>query len=228
MENKGFIIINLLPYRDKIKKDKLRQFGLLLALFVLAAGSIIFSGHTFLSLKISGQESRNKYIEVQNENLDKQIKEIVNLKDEIKETLAKRQVVEGLQLNRSDTVTILNEISKQLPEGVVLKNVKQVLDKITVVGVTQSNAKVSNYMSNLEQTKIFENAQLVEVKLLPIVAKTTTNKTVSNDVRLSEFSLTVDLKKKLELKEEKNKKIDSKSKAAEIAKDKQITTVEKK
>lgn len=228
MENKGFIIINLLPYRDKIKKDKLRQFGLLMALFVVAAGAVIFSGHTLLSLKISSQEARNKYVETQNENLDKQIKEIVSLKDEIKETLAKRQVVEGLQVNRSDTVTILNEISKQLPEGMVLKNVKQVLDKITVVGVTQSNAKVSNYMSNLEQTKAFENAQLVEVKLLPVVAKSTLNKTVANDIRLSEFTLIVDLEKKVEVKEEKSKKVDNKSKAAEIAKDKPVTTVEKK
>lgn len=228
MENKGFIIINLLPYRDKIKKDKLRQFGLLMALFVVAAGAVIFSGHTLLSLKISSQEARNKYVETQNENLDKQIKEIVSLKDEIKETLAKRQVVEGLQVNRSDTVTILNEISKQLPEGMVLKNVKQVLDKITVVGVTQSNAKVSNYMSNLEQTKAFENAQLVEVKLLPVVAKSTINKTVANDIRLSEFTLMVDLEKKLEVKEEKIKKVDNKSKAAEIAKDKPVTTVDKK
>lgn len=228
MENKGFIIINLLPYREKIKKDKLRQFGLLMALFVVAAGAVVFSGHTLLSLKISGQESRNKYIETQNENLDKQIKEIVSLKDEIKETLAKRQVVEGLQVNRSDTVTILNEISKQLPEGMVLKNVKQDLDKITVVGVTQSNAKVSNYMSNLEQTKIFENAQLVEVKLLPAVVKSTINKTVSNDIRLNEFTLIVGLEKKLEVKEEKKKIANNKSTAAEIAKDKPVTPIEKK
>lgn len=136
MENKGFIIINLLPYRDKIKKDKLRQFGLLMAFFVLVAGAVIFSGHTILSFKISSQESRNKYIENKNEGLDKQIKEISNLKDEIKETLAKRQVVESLQVNRSDTVTILNEISKQIPEGMLLKSVKQSLEKITIVGIT--------------------------------------------------------------------------------------------
>lgn len=216
MENKGFIVVNLLPYREKIKKDKLRQFGLLMALFVVAAGAVIFTGHTYLSIRQSEQESRNSYIENENKKLDDQIKEIANLKDEIKDTLAKRKVVEDLQTTRSDTVAILNEISKQLPEGMVLKEVKEEekdnngkkKTKITINGLTQSNAKVSNYMSNLENTSIFENSQLVEVKLLPPATGTVgKQQKVSSDVRTSEFTLTIDLKgKDDDVSESKNKK----------------------
>lgn len=207
MENNGFILINLLPYREKIKADKIRQFGLLMGFFALLAGGLIFTGHTYLSVKIDEQESRNKFIEEENKKLDRDIKAIVNLKDEIKETLAKRQVVESLQVNRSDGVNIMNELANQLPEGSVLKSVERVGEKITIVGQTQSNAKVSNYMTNLDATPVFTNPELVEVKAITLTSAKTNSKqkTVADELKINEFTINVTMERKIEPKEEPKK-----------------------
>lgn len=207
MENKGFIIINLLPYREKIKKEKLKQFGVLISAFVVAAIGIIFAGSTYLSLKTDNQEQRNKYVEVQNKKLDDQIQSIANLRDEIKDTLAKRQVVEALQVNRSDGVNILNELSKQLPEGVLIKSVKQVSNKLTISGSTPSNSKIAYYMNNLDATPIFENPQIVEIKIVPspILVLPKGGKKVGNDFKESDFTIVVELEKKIEPRETEKK-----------------------
>ena len=207
MENKGFIVINLLPYREKIKKEKLKVFGVLIGGFVLAAGAVILAGSTYLGLKIDDQTQRNKYVETQNKKLDDQIKEIAGLKDEIKDTLAKRQVVENLQVNRSDAVNILNELSKQLPEGVILKTVKQTNNKIAITGTTPANSKIANYMNNLDVTSIFENSQIIEIKLVNVpVAQTAAKggKKFSEDTaKESDFLIAVDLEPKAIVVEDK-------------------------
>lgn len=214
MENKGFIVINLLPYREKIKKEKLKVFSILIGAFVIAAGLVVFTASTYLGLQIDGQKERNKYVESQNKKLDDQIKDISGLKDEIKDTLAKRQVVENLQINRSDAVSVLNELSKQLPEGVVLKTVKQTGNKIIITGTTLANSKIASYMNNLDNTPIFENPQIIEIKLVnaPAVQNGPKgSKKVLEDIKESDFLIMVDLELKLipveDKDKEKNKKV---------------------
>ena len=202
MENKGYIFINLLPYREKIRKEKTKQFSLFMALFALAGGAVIFMLSSFINMEIDAQKSRNDFIQKENTKLDNDIKSIAQLKDQIKETLAKRKVVENLQVNRSDAVSLLNEISNQLPEGVTLKSVNQVDDKVTIVGNTQSNNKVSNYMTNLASTTFFMNPELVEIKAVQVAAKKQ-NAKVGDDQNISEFTMNVYLKNKPDTDEDK-------------------------
>lgn len=208
---KGYIVINLLPYREKIKREKLKLFGLIIGSFAIAAGLLIFAGSTYMSLRIDGQNARNKYVETKNKELDSQIKQIAGLRDEIKDTLAKRQVVESLQVDRSDGVNILNELSLQLPEGVIVKTVKQVGNKLSITGLTSANSKVANYMNNLDNTPIFQNSQIIEIKLVNVPAVVTPGrggKRVSEDIKESEFLITVDMEPKIVIEPEKksNKK----------------------
>lgn len=212
MENNGFILVNLLPYREKLKAEKTKQLGLLLGMFGVAALSVVVAAHSYIAFNISVQEKRNTYIKAENEKLDSNIKEIATLKEEIKETLAKRKVVESLQTNRSDGVNVLNELANQLPESSLLKSIKQDGDKITVVGQTPSNAKVSNYMSNLDATIVFNNPQLIEVKAVPLLTNTPASKNKKNinkeELNTNEFSIIVNMERKIEVEEEdsKNKK----------------------
>lgn len=194
MENKGFILVNLLPYREKLKKEKIVQFSLLMGLFGVASLALIFVGHTFLSLQIDQQERRKAFIEKQNKELETQIKDIADLKLQIKDTLAKRAVVEALQVNRADGVNIFNTVAKALIEGTSIKEIKKVGNRVTIIGQTQSNAKVANYMTNLEETDVFRNPQLIEVRSMLIKQKNRrSNK--DEEFQLNEFVITVDLEK---------------------------------
>jgi type IV pilus assembly protein PilN len=148
-----------------------------------------------LSLKVDGQLARNDFIVKENKKLDEDIKEISNLKEEIKQTLAKRKVVEDLQVDRSDVVNILNILSNQLPDGSSLKSVKQVGSKVTIIGMTQSNNKVSNYMTNLESSQFFTAATLIEIKAIANPSKKL-NAKVADDQTYSEFTIEVNLKPK--------------------------------
>jgi type IV pilus assembly protein PilN len=202
---KGYIVINLLPYREKLKKEKIRQLSLVLGFFAVCAAAVVFVMYSLMNYELNEQEQRNSYIANENKKLDADIKEIANLKNEIKDTLAKRQVVESLQVNRSDAVSILNDISNQLPENTTLKWIKQEGSKITIVGDTTSNNKVSNYMTNLSATNFFINPELVEVKSVQ-VASSKANSKVSDDQNLNEFTMNVYLKPPVEDEDSTSKK----------------------
>lgn len=207
MENKkGYVLINLLPYRERLKKEGIQKFGILMGLFVALSGAVILSGHTYLSLKIDSQNTKNAFIQKENKALDGQIKEIATLRDEIKETLAKRQVVERLQVNRADGVNVMNEVSIRMPEGLVVKSINKVGEKVTIVGETQSNAKVAEYMTALDSSEVFELPQLIEVK--SITARKAPGRNAPRGVAVeeinsNEFSLTVNMERKVEVEEVK-------------------------
>ena len=99
--------------------------------------------------------------------LDKQIEEIRKIREETASLLAKKQVVEGLQSNRSEPVQLLDQLLRQLPEGVYLKAVKQAGTKVGVTGYAQSNARVSTLMRNLGASPYLENPELIEIKAVP-------------------------------------------------------------
>lgn len=193
---KGYVFVNLLPYREKNKKEKIQNITAYLVMYALIAISFIVLAYTYYSLEIDNQKDRNLYIEKENKKLDNKIKEIADLKDNIKQTLEKRKVVEILQVNRSDAVNLFNNIANELPEGTSLKTVNQKeedgKDKITITGITQSNNKVSEYMTKLEKAG-YMNPYLVETKAVQTTKKQG-NKIV-DDMLYNEFTIFVYLPK---------------------------------
>lgn len=207
--NKGYVLINLMPYREKIKAQKTKNFTILISMFIGLSFLLIFTIYSIVSLQIESQLNRNEFISKENKKLDVDIKEIITLKEDIKQTLEKRKVVEDLQVDRSDVVNILNILSNQLPEGTSLKSLKQLDSKITIIGLTQSSNKVSNYMTNLESSQFFTKANLIEVKAIQNPIKKLNNK-VADDIMLNEFTMEVFLTPKLiqtDVSDMKNKKI---------------------
>lgn len=160
----NFILINLLPYREEKRKEKKKNFGLLLTLVIIINGFILFLLGSVLDEQLSIQKSRNDFLDGENQKLDKQIKEIAGLKEDVKLLLARKSVVETLQNNRSDAVNEFSQLAKTIPEGIYLKTVSQKGDTLTLVGVTQSNTKVATYIQNLDSSGFFTNANLVEIK----------------------------------------------------------------
>jgi type IV pilus assembly protein PilN len=175
--------INLLPHRQLKRAERQRQFNLFLVATVIAGGAIVFMGQTFISTKIDAQSDRNRRLEEANTKLDKEIAEIEDLKGQIQDVLARKQVVENLQSNRSQAVIVLDEISRQLPEGVYLKTIKQQGPLINLQGIADTNARVATLVRNLSASQWMESPNLIEIKA-----------TTVNNLKYNDFILSVNLK----------------------------------
>jgi type IV pilus assembly protein PilN len=158
--------INLLPHREQKRAARQRQFISLAVSLAILGLAVVGLVHGVLSAQIDNQKSRNTLLKGEIAKLDEQIKEIDKLRDQIQQVLARKQIVETLQSNRSETVHLLDQLVRQLPDGVYLKSVKQQGAKVTVVGYAQSNARVSTLMRNIEASPWITQPELVEVKLV--------------------------------------------------------------
>ncbi len=159
--------INLLPHREIRRKQQQQQFIASLGLVAIVGAVIAYAVYYFLDEEYVNQVSRNKYLTEEIAKVDKDIAEINRLKEQTASLLARKQVVETLQSNRSETVHLLDQLVRQLPDGMYLRAVKQQGAKVTVNGVTQSQARVSTLMRNLESSQKLGNPALVEIKAIP-------------------------------------------------------------
>lgn len=174
------IRVNLLPHREEKRKARRQQFYALSGVVAVLAGFIWFVGFSFINRMIDAQTEKNGFLKSEIAVLDKQIEEINKLKEQTESLLQRKQVIESLQANRSETVHLFNELARQLPPGVYLKSIKQEGQKITLLGHAQSNARVSTLMHNLDESPILERPVLIEIKAAQVGKR-----------RMSEFSMNI-------------------------------------
>lgn len=174
------IRINLLPHREIKRAARRRQFAYLLAATLVIAVGVIGLGQVAISARQADQEERNVFLEQEIAKLDNQIKEIRKIKDETRALLERKQIVETLQSNRTEVVHLFDEIIRILPEGLYIRSIKQNGDQIELLGFTQSSARVSTLMRNLEESSWFEQPTLVEIRAATV-----------NNLRANEFNLKV-------------------------------------
>lgn len=156
--------INLLPYRKIRRAERQRQFNLMLVGAVVAGAAVVFLGLNYIDGRIEHQQNRNQRLETAIAKLDKEIEEIRDLKSRISDVLERKRVVENLQSGRSRSVILLDEIARQLPEGVFLKSITQSGDAITLAGVADTNARVAALVRNLGASQWMESPELVEIQ----------------------------------------------------------------
>jgi len=181
------IRINLLPHREARRKASRRQLavmGVMVAVIGIALAGLV---HGVIAGYLAVQNDRNEFLKRENAKLDKEIAEIKKLKDEIAALLARKQIIETLQNDRSRAVNLLETLVRRTPDGVYLKSLKQKGLRVNVTGYAQSNARVSAFMRNLQGSEVLENSgtspQLVEIKASNV-----------NNKRLSEFNLDFSMK----------------------------------
>jgi type IV pilus assembly protein PilN len=181
------IRVNLLPHRAEKRKRREQQFAVLAGLGALIGVAAAAGVWFFLDGQVEQQRRNVAYMKSEIDKLDKQIEEIRKIREETASLLAKKQVVEALQSNRSEPVQLLDQLLRQLPEGVYLKGVKQNGAKVNLVGYAQSNARVSTLMRNLGASPYLENPELVEIKAVP--------SPTSPGSRINEFSMNISIKR---------------------------------
>jgi type IV pilus assembly protein PilN len=176
--------INLLPHREERRKRARTHFAVLAGMTAALGVAIVAAVWLFYSGAISNQEDRNRFLKAEIAKLDKEIDEIKEVKDKIAALLARKQVIETLQTDRVQTVYLLDELVRQMPEGVFLKSVRQRGPNIDLIGYAQSNARVSTLMRNIESSPWLANPNLVEIKASTL-----------GKMRISEFNMKLAMKR---------------------------------
>ena len=152
--------INLLPWRAERRANRQKVFYGMLGL--AAAGGLVlaFLSWFYYDQQISGQNVRNQFLQAEIQKVEGKIKEIEALDKQKDRLLARKKVIEQLQANRSQMVHLFDSLVRTIPDGVALASIKQEGEILTLQGRAQSNARVSNYMRNLEGSGWMTNPDL--------------------------------------------------------------------
>ena len=177
------IRVNLLPHREERRRAQRKHLGILSGMVAALAVAIVVLIHGVIAGYIAIQADRNTFLKKENASLDKEIDEIKKLQSEIAALLARKQVIERLQTDRAQAVYLLDQLVRQVPDGVYMKTIRQQGRKILMNGYSQSNARVSTLMRNISSSPYLENAVLVEIKAVTVSGK-----------RVSEFTMNLNLK----------------------------------
>ncbi len=152
--------INLLPWREERRRERTRQFGTAMVLGVIVSGAVIAAVHLIYQDRIDGQNARNAYLEEQIAILDGKIKKIQSLERERQQLIDRMRAIETLQTSRPVVVRLFDEIVTALPDGVSITEIAQSNTEWTFKGIAESNARVSNFMRNIEASPAFKEPRL--------------------------------------------------------------------
>jgi type IV pilus assembly protein PilN len=162
------ILINLLPHREAARKRQKEQFYTQLGLSALLGGIFCGAVFTWYQGQIASQQGRNSFLQAEITKLETEIKDIATLQREIASLRARQTAVEDLQADRNLPVHMLDELVKQLPDGIYLRSMKQENQSVLLQGVAQSQERVSELLRNLANNSPW----LTRPELVEIVAAT--------------------------------------------------------
>jgi type IV pilus assembly protein PilN len=145
--------INLLPWREELKKKHLQDFLILLLVGIVLTGAAMGGWHLHNENNITHQHNRNNYVKREISIVEERIREIRELESKKNQLLSRMTVITTLQGSRPQIVRLMDEIVTTLPEGVFLTKVTQAGNGVSFDGRAQSNARVSSYMRNIENTR---------------------------------------------------------------------------
>ncbi len=157
--------INLLPWREVLRKERKRQFVSVIGGAVFLMLAIVGYVHVHVSGLIEHQNSRNSFVESEIAQVEDKIKEIQELETQKKQLLNRMNVIQDLQTRRPMVVHMLDKLVRAIPDGLFLTKVDQKGEQLTLDGLAQSNARVSAFMRNLDESDWFSNPKLEVIQV---------------------------------------------------------------
>lgn len=155
--------INLLPWRQTQREERKKEFLIYLGIAALISALLMLPVYLYLVHRISEQNERNAYITSEITLLEKQIKEIQNLKREKTQLLARMNIIQQLQSDRNMVVHIFDEIVRIMPDGVYLTALKREGAAIHFIGISDSNGAISRLMRSIEKSEWLTQPELKQI-----------------------------------------------------------------
>ena len=152
--------VNLLPWRAERRKQREREFYMqLVTAFVVGVG-VLLLWMFWMNQRIDNQNERNTYLQNEIKQLDVRNAKIKDLEKVRAHLLARKQIIEQLQADRSQMVHLFDELVKTIPTSSRLTGLKQSAQALSLDGVAQSNSSVAEYMRNIESSPWMGHADL--------------------------------------------------------------------
>ncbi len=155
--------INLRPWREELRAEKQQQFIVMLVGAAIVAAGLAFLWKSDMDGQIAYQQSRNAYVQTAMKELDSQITEIENLRRQRDELLARMRVIQDLQGKRPVIVRVFDELVQTLPDGLFYSDLKKVNERIDIIGMAESNSRISTLMRHFETSEWFDDPNLSNV-----------------------------------------------------------------
>lgn len=184
------ILINLLPHREAARKRRKERFFVHIGLAAAMGGALSALYFSLLQQNMSEQDARNRLLTTEIAKLDGQIKDIATLQTDIAALRARQGAVEDLQSDRNLPVHLLQDMVRQIPDGVVLRTLKQEGQTVQLTGAAQSQERVSEFLRNLGS----QSPSLAQPELLEIAAQTQ-GPNARDQRRVFNFSIKVQLRR---------------------------------
>jgi type IV pilus assembly protein PilN len=176
--------INLLPWREELRKQKQKNFLNAMVLSVLVGFIILGLVHTYIEGLKSYQELRNQKLQNEIALLDKEIVDIKDIEEKKRKLLAKIDLIHKLQESRPEIVHLFDENPKTTPDGVFLTKFSQTGSELIFEGKSQSNARISAFMRAIEASPWLQTPTL---NVIQSQKKSSQDKTDTE--QLSDFTL---------------------------------------
>jgi type IV pilus assembly protein PilN len=179
--------INLLPWREAYRKEKKEQFLAIIGGVVILSGLVAYLWVVSVQSSIDNQMSRNQLLETEIANLDKQVKEIADLKKVRDDLLARIKIIQDLQGTRPLIVRYFDDFARSIPDGVFVTMVARNGGVVSIEGIAESYNRVATFMRNLESSDWFAGPNLTSVIAVPAEGeqaqsfKMTVNTSAPND-----------------------------------------------
>lgn len=156
--------INLLPWREELRKKKQQEFISLLALMALLGVLVVFAGHLLVNDWISGQQAKNDYLEQEIKAVEERNKEIAEIEKTRQALLDRMEVIQQLQASRPRVVHLFDDMVSTLPDGVFLTAAKQTNNNLEFSGKAESNARVSSHMRKIDASEWMKDSKLTVIQ----------------------------------------------------------------
>jgi type IV pilus assembly protein PilN len=158
--------INLLPWRERLREERKREFLTIVVGFVIIAGGLVFLVDRYFNREIDMQTARNDFLRGEIRVLDEQVAEINQLRQQKEDIRARMNVITDLQGTRPVIVRIFDELVRTLPDGVFYETVTRTENVIAVEGVAESYARITELMRRLDDSQWFTATDLSEFSVV--------------------------------------------------------------
>ncbi len=170
--------INLLPWRELRRRQLSAQLlrGSIGAWLLM--GLLVGYVHWHFGGLIKDQQGRNDYLSKEITKLDKEIAEIKEIREKREELISRINVIQQLQKDRSEIVHVMDDLVYKLPRGLYLTLFQKNQKNILLKGTAHSNARVSSFMRQLDESDWYNNPSLDVINVKQIEGRRVSNFTL--------------------------------------------------